>query len=223
MKICFIIVFIVLFLFYLFLFYLFYLEEVEGFEGNVWPKHIISEFLKFERTFYPKLDIDLNILMKQASVNEVKYLMKNYKWPWSKELQEEYKEAIRRHPVIKSIPEESLLEAQRVYNENAMKQLLFYNTKEGAFVLDGVSVGPEKVYKCSEKNNLEKIEFMGYDSIYGNVLTNISKVENDNIPREIPGFSFLSGSCNPCSNLDTGNMTCAYSVKNIRDSNNLIL
>jgi len=194
-------------------------NTVEGFTEQKWPDHIVAKFLKFERSFYPTIDINLKILMKQATVEEVNYLMKNHKWPWSKELEEEYKEAIRRHPVIKSIPEESLLEAQRVYNENAMKQLLFYNTKEGAFVLDGVSVGSEKVYKCSQKNNLEKIEFMGYDSIYGNVLTNIIKVENDDIPAEIPGFVFLGESCNPCST----NMKCAFSIKNIRNENSKIV
>lgn len=213
---------IILFIFIFILFFTFIFtfiftnyDSIESFtqeQENTWPRPIIDKFLEFERSFYPKLDIDLNILMKQASVNEVKYLMKHYKWPWSTETKDKYKEAIRRHPTIKSIPEESLLEAQKIYNENAINQLLFYNTKEGAFILDGVSVGPETVYKCSEKDELEKIEFNGYDCIYGNVLTTISKVQNENIPNEIPGFVFTGGkSCNPCSI----NSSCDFSVKNI--------
>lgn len=201
----------------------FWFREVDGFENNgpVWPQHIIKKFLEFERRVYPTLDIDLNILMKQASVDEVQYLMKNHKWPWSQGLQERYKEAISRSRSINSIPGESLLEAQKVFNENAMNQLLFYNTKEGAFVLDGASVGSDKVYKCSEDNDLEKIKFMGYDSIYGNVLTNISKVKDDDIPFEIPGFVFLNGACNPCSN--QGSMNCAFSVNKLGPGSNLIL
>ena len=195
-------------------------NQVEKFtdgSGSTWPKDVINRFLKFENTFYSALDINLNMLMSQASVWEVEYLMKNYKWPWSDELINEYNEAISRNKIIKSYPPgNNLIEAQKVYNENAMRQLLFWNTKEGAFVLDGVSVGGETVIRCAN-DSLEKIQFNGYDPINLNVLTNNSIIKTSDIEKEVPGFHFTKGQCNPCANLSSPG-SCRFSVNQLSEA-----
>lgn len=184
-----------------------------------WPKDVIDRFLKFENKFYPTLDINLNMLMSQTSVWEVEYLMKEHKWPWSDDLINEYNEAISRNKIIKSYPPgNDLIEAQKVYNENAMRQLLFWNTKEGAFVLDGVSVGSETVIRCAN-DSLKKIQFNGYDPVNLNVLTNNSIIKTEDIEKEVPGFHFLEGSeqCNPCANLSAPG-SCRFSVNQLSEA-----
>jgi hypothetical protein len=197
----------------------------EGFtNGSTWPQELVDRFLEFENTFYPMLDINLNMLMSQASVEEVEYLLREHKWPWSPELKLEYVKAMSRNKIVKSYPiGQNLEDAQKVYNENAMRQQLFWNTKEGAFVLDGVSVGGETVIKCASSGNgedaLEKIQFDGYDPINFNVLTKNSFIETGDIEREVPGFKFLEGSgqCNPCANLSSPG-SCRFSVSQVSEA-----
>ena len=206
-------------------------KKVEGFTDGVvawphsWPQELVDRFLKFENTFYPTLDINLNMLMSQASVEEVEYLLREHKWPWSVELKLEYVKAMSRNKIVKSYPVgQNLEDAQKVYNENAMRQQLFWNTKEGAFVLDGVSVGGETVIRCAKNEStgedaLEKIQFDGYDPIYFNVLTKNSFIETGDIEREVPGFKFLeeSGQCNPCANLSSAG-SCRFSVSRVSEA-----
>ena len=204
----------------------------EGFKSSTngpwphsWPQELVDRFLKFENTFYPTLDINLNMLMSQASVEEVEYLLREHKWPWSVELKLEYVKAMSRNKIVKSYPiGQNLEDAQKVYNENAMRQQLFWNTKEGAFVLDGVSVGGETVIRCAKNEStgsdaLEKIQFDGYDPIYFNVLTKNSFIETGDIEREVPGFKFIEGSrqCNPCANLSSAG-SCRFSVSQVSEA-----
>ena len=198
----------------------------EGFtNGPTWPQELVDRFLKFENTFYPKLDINLNMLMSQSSVEEVEYLLREHKWPWSVELKLEYVKAMSRNKIVKSYPiGQNLEDAQKVYNENAMRQQLFWNTKEGAFVLDGVSVGGETVIRCAKNEStgsdaLEKIQFDGYDPINFNVLTKNSFIDTGDIEREVPGFKFLeeSGQCNPCANLSSAG-SCRFSVSQVSEA-----
>ena len=198
----------------------------EGFTtGSTWPQELVDRFLEFENTFYPTLDINLNMLMSQASVEEVEYLLREHKWPWSVELKLEYVKAMSRNKIVKSYPiGQNLEDAQKVYNENAMRQQLFWNTKEGAFVLDGVSVGGETVIRCAKNEStgedaLEKIQFDGYDPIYFNVLTKNSFIETGDIEREVPGFKFMeeSGQCNPCANLSSAG-SCRFSVSQVSEA-----
>ena len=210
-------------------------KKVEGFTDGVvawphswphsWPQELVDRFLKFENTFYPTLDINLNMLMSQASVEEVEYLLREHKWPWSVELKLEYVKAMSRNKIVKSYPiGQNLEDAQKVYNENAMRQQLFWNTKEGAFVLDGVSVGGETVIRCAKNEStgsdaLEKIQFDGYDPINFNVLTKNSFIDTGDIEREVPGFKFLeeSGQCNPCANLSSAG-SCRFSVSQVSEA-----
>ena len=202
-------------------------KKKEGFTNgpwpHTWPQELVDRFLKFENTFYPTLDINLNMLMSQASVEEVEYLLREHKWPWSVELKLEYVKAMSRNKIVKSYPVgQNLEDAQKVYNENAMRQQLFWNTKEGAFVLDGVSVGGETVIRCAKNEStgddaLEKIQFDGYDPIYFNVLTKNSFIDTGDIEREVPGFKFIEKQCNPCANLSSAG-SCRFSVSQVSEA-----
>ena len=47
-----------------------------------------------------------------------------------------YLDAIAQNPMVRILPQESLDNMMKVYNENAMRQILSWNTKEGDFFAD---------------------------------------------------------------------------------------
>ena len=193
-----------------------------------WSPKLQAEFANFENTHNPNFQFDMNIIQKQATPKEVEYLIKNNKWPWSDSVKAMYKDAIMRNSVISMDPGVAMDVAQTIYNETAVKQMLSWNTKEGAFLLTGVTVGHTKglpdninnIVRCglSDSNGnggavMEKITNVGYDGINGSMIQNISQVSNADIPGLVPGFKFLKGECNPCVALDDpANYSCPFSL-----------
>ena len=117
--------------------------------------------------------------------------------------------------------------AQTIYNETAVKEMLSWNSKEGAFLLTGVTIGHTKglpdnvnnILRCGLPNGvdgnavMEKIVNVGYDGINGSMIQNISRVSNADIPGLVPGFKFLKSECNPCLALDDpANYSCPFSL-----------
>jgi hypothetical protein len=138
-----------------------------------------------------------------------------------------YKDAIMRNSTISMDPGVALDVAQTIYNETAVKEMLSWNTKEGAFLLTGVVVGHTKglpdnvnnIVRCGLSNSdggnaiMEKITNVGYDGINGSMIQNIAPVSDADIPNLVPGFKFLKGECNPCGALDDpANYSCPFSL-----------
>ncbi len=196
-----------------------------GSNSSVWSPTLVDEFLNFQKVLNPNVTYDMNIVQKQATPDEVSYLFKNNKWPWSDKLQSLYKEAISQNSFIHVDPEISMTDAQQIYNETAMKQLLSYNTKEGTFLLYGATVGHTKnlpdninnTITCSTNAKgdsvLEKIVYNGYDSIYGNLNTTVTEIDYKDLPNQINGFQFLGAPCNPCVALkNSPEYTCPFAL-----------
>ena len=192
---------------------------------NVWPSTLVNEFVKFQTVLNPDITYDMNIVQKQATPDEVSYLFKNNKWPWSDKLQSLYKEAIAQNSFLHVDPGISMIDAQQIYNETAMKEMLSYNTKEGTFLLYGATVGHNKNLPSNINNTimcstnakgdsiLEKIVYNGYDSIYGNLNTTVTEVDYNDLPNQINGFKFLGAPCNPCGALkSTPDYTCPFAL-----------
>jgi len=191
-----------------------------------WSPELKAEFANFENTHNPNFQFDMNIIQKQASPEEVEYLIKNNKWPWSDSVKAMYKDAIMRNSTISMDPGVALDVAQTIYNETAVKQMLSWNTKEGAFLLTGVTVGHTKglpdnlnnIVRCglSDSNGsavMEKITNVGYDGINGSMTKNYAPVPDSELPKLVPGFKFLKGECNPCVALDDpANYSCPFSL-----------
>ena len=197
----------------------------EGFTN--WSPQLITDFKKFEKTNNPNFQFDLNIIQKQASPEEVQYLLKNGKWPWSDEVKSLYRDAIMRNSSISMDPGVALDVAQTIYNETAIKQMLSWNTKEGAFLLTGVTIGHTKglpdninnIIRCGYNSSddgspvMEKIVNVGYNGINGSMIQNTSEVSDADIPNLVPGFKFLKEPCNPCVALnDPANYSCPFSL-----------
>ena len=146
---------------------------------------------------------DLDILQKQATAEEVEELMKNGKWPWSTNVQNMYKQAIAENNIIKTQPGASLENAQTVYNQAAIIELLSWNSKEGSFLLNGAIIGhtpdmPENInnlVRCGKNSStgdisMQKIQYTGYNGIYGNMNSTVTPVKNSDLPTAVNGFKF---------------------------------
>ena len=223
-------------------------NNIEGFgqgtEGDTiykpttWSQQMINDFLKFEKTFHPNFTFDINILQQQATPDEVEYLLENNKWPWSDDIIKMYKDAIAQSSFISTNLNSSLYDAQAIYNEAAIKELLSWNSKEGTFLLNGVNIGNSKnmpanvnnIIKCASSKSgvgtpgttgngttdpisMQKIVYTGYDSINGSLQSQVTDIKNSDLPSLITGFQFLKGECNPCTALQNPpNYSCPFSI-----------
>lgn len=193
---------------------------------SIWPQNIIADFVKFQKIHNPNLRFDLDIIQKQANVGEVQALLKNGKWPWSSSVQEMYKTAIQENNIINTEPGASLENAQTVYNQAAIMELLSWNSKEGSFLINGAVIGhtedmPDNInnlVRCgkdsaSGKLSMQKIEYTGYNGIYGNMNSRVTPVSNSDLPKVVNGFKFLGSDCNPCGALNyPADYSCKFSL-----------
>lgn len=138
----------------------------EGFESKT-QENINKDFLRIQNTINRDKVFDMNIINKQATKEEMEYFNENGKWPWSQEVIDLYKEAINRNPYIRTLPEISVEYARTIYNQNAILQLLTYQTKEGQFLLNGILV------KDPSGNKMEELP-----SGFGNFPYEVGLLEN---------------------------------------------
>jgi len=193
---------------------------------SIWPQNLIADFIKFQKIHNPNLRFDLDIIQKQANVSEVQALLRSGKWPWSSAVQEMYKQAIQENNVINTEPGASLENAQTVYNQTAIMELLSWNSKEGSFLINGAVIGHNKdmpaninnLVRCGKDNSsgdisMQKIEYTGYNGIYGNMNSKVTPVSNSDLPKLVNGFKFLGSDCNPCVALnDPADYSCHFSL-----------
>ena len=219
--------FILFILCYLFIYYSFFLKK-ENFTN--WSKNSVDKFLSFQSTVNPQSHFDMNIIQQQSTENEAKQLLSNGYWPWSKQTEYLYMDAVANEPIVRLTPGFSMQAAKQIYNENAIKQLLSMNTKEGQFLLNGGFTDDKKglsrhEIKCFSNvkgpSILKKIQINGYNLWNGYKNEQITTVANEDIPNEMPGFSFVDGPCNPCSALDL-DYSCPFQL-NVGGDNKMIL
>lgn len=217
-------------------------RSFEGFTQNTsikerWSQDLINRFLEFQKTVYDNnYQFDMEMIQKQATPQEAEYLLKHNKWPWSDELKYLYMEHVWKNPMIKINPGVSLEQAMKVYNQNVMKQLLAWNTKEGELILYGADLGLtpgmqsdiKNTIKCTynkDKNEflMQKTVYNGYNTWNGHKNMVQTYIQNDNIPKEIPGFKFVREPCNPCSPLNNsicGKERCPFML-NVKGDDNI--
>ena len=189
----------------------------------VWSDDLLKRFREYQNTtFNNSYQFNMEMLQQQASPQDAEYLVKNNRWFWSDETQQLYLDAVSKSTMIRILPEESLNRVMKIYNENAMRQLLSWNTKEGDFLLSGVTVESNK--KDDEQDdqdftlllNGEKNEdVIRCDGERGMIWKNNNKkINNADLPALIPGFQFGDkGVCNPCVALqDEPDYSCPFSL-----------
>ncbi|NBV76533.1 MAG: hypothetical protein EBR59_11405 [Methylococcaceae bacterium] len=164
----------------------------------------------------------MDVIQNQATEEEANTLIKTGFWPWSKQTQDMYVNSIVNGQVIKIAPDESLTESMKLYNENAIKLMLSWNTKEGQLLLMGADLGASNydplfasdknhnIIKCHAPTSattdpvsyMEKTTYLGTDYLSGIFKTKKEIVANADLPTVIPGFGFIKGTCNPCGPLN---------------------
>ena len=109
-------------------------------EGFTWDNKTTNDFLKVQDTINRNKIFVMEDIQKQASQKEAEYLIKNNKWPWSNETEQLYKASMLNNPFIQTYNKDSIIDAKRTYNENAILNILADQTKEGRFLTTGVEV-----------------------------------------------------------------------------------
>jgi hypothetical protein len=184
----------------------------EGFDNSdhvtYWPKDLIQRFKLYQSTVNKNdYQYDMYFLQRQASADEAETLLKTGYWPWADDIKDMYTIAVEQSPLIKIDPGLALDSAMKIYNEMAVKLLLGWNAKEGQFLIYGADAGrtgtmPVKnTIKCSNdihNSVLQKTVYSGYNLWNGYKNSTTVTIKDDDIPKEITGFSFVNGACNPC-------------------------
>jgi len=204
-----------------------YLSEKEGFQ---WSEEKTEDFLRIQKTINTDRIFDVEEIQNQASPKEVDYFIKHNMWPWSKDVMDLYESYVLKNVFIQNEPKDSINHARRIYNENAILQILSEQSKEGQFLLNGIEVNSNKnmmpngvgtfgyssglvtnmynpVYKCGENKKtgtpeMKRFQYIGDDKMLGQHTTKIQDVDVSNLEEMIPGFKFVNGPCDPCSALN---------------------
>jgi len=208
------------------------IEKFEKREG--WSDETINDFVIFQNTINPQIKFDLDILQTQASEEDAKYLLKNGKWSWNSEVQKLYMDLVSINPYIRNTPEDSLNTAMTIYNQSAILQALRMQTKEGRFLLSGITYGTPKsedtygydsglvskndtVIKCynnNGKNELTKIEYVGDSGgLTANHIFKKTKLDYNKLEYSVPGFKFINSPCEPCVALNNpADYSCPFNL-----------
>jgi hypothetical protein len=193
---------------------------------KIWPQYVIDDFIEYQKKYNPNIRFDLDIVQKQATAAEAKVLLKTGKWPWSSDIIRLYQDTIAHNNVINTEPEISSMNARAIYNQRAIVELLSWNSKEGSFLTGGSVIGhtdglPDNInniVRCGidKSNGSMSMQKIIYNKNGDKTITNIN---NSDIPKEVNGFKFLKGECNPCGPLsDPANYSCPFSL-NIGNGN----
>lgn len=197
-------------------------------EGFKWSVESTQKLLEVQKTINPNLVLDPKVIQTQVSQEELDYFLKNGNWYWDEKVKKLYLNAINQNVFIRSYPPDSLNQARKIYNQVAILEILAGQSKEGIFLQRGVVIHntsnkcdiisesdtkssgtygytsglisnterDNPIITCkSDNSGLEKNEFVSHQ--FNNIKTFI---KNEDVEKEIPGFKFINGECNPCSN-----------------------
>ena len=208
-------------------------------KATTWSQKTVQQFLMFQKIRNPNLIFDMKQIQQQATQQEADYLLTHGVWYWSEAIQQIYTDAIIRDSTRQINPLDVMNVDRTIYNENAIKQILAFNTPEGEFIINGVLVkGTGKgnvaessgfgsfginsglispsndIIRCNGTRGMQRITDDGYDGIFGLHLKKYTDIDFHELPKIIPGFSFLRNPCNPCVALNNPpDYSCPFQVR----------
>lgn len=203
-------------------------------EGFTWNKESENNFLLIQHSINPKINFDIDRIKQQATQEEVDYFNENNVWYWSQKTKDLYIEALKTNPYIRTLPDDGLNNAMRVYNENAILSILSHQTKEGKFLLNGILVPKTDnnylssgfgdfaynsnlqenksydIIKCNMNNeNDVLLERIKYDKDKKEIIP----VDYNELESIIPGFTFINSPCNPCAAINSNpDYSCPFKL-----------
>lgn len=186
---------------------------MEGF--TPWSKKTIDEFSAFQRSTHDDdYQYNLGVIQKQASPSEVDELIKTGKWPWNKKTKYDYMDEVNHSTIVEIDPSEAMMIAREIYNEKAMQDMLYWNTPEGNFLVNGAMVGkfgrdtPDTIVQCGNDGVPIKRQYTS-----ASIPNNPQTIEPGTLPDEVPGFQFNGPICNPCEKLSNPNAVCSFTFQ----------
>ena len=204
---------------------------------NNWTPELINRFRIYQATVNENNhQFNMEQIQRQATPEEAEELLKTGYWHWPDSLIALYLNKIGNNNIVKIDPGVSLNYDMKLYNQKAATELVSWNTKEGEFLLNGVDLGinsnmnykyfraslPHDTIKCTTFNDgttgMQKVEYTGINNWNGYTNKKISNLHNDELPNEIPGFSFVKNVCNPCVALNNpADYSCPFEI-NVEDN-----
>jgi hypothetical protein len=113
-------------------------------EGFTWNQGSTNKFLEIQKLINPQIVFNAPEIQKQATQEEVDYFNEHGKWPWTDKVKNLYTESLDNNPYVRTSPEDAINTISTIYNEKAILQMLSWQTKEGQFLLNGVSINSSK-------------------------------------------------------------------------------
>jgi len=213
----------------------------EGFISINWSPLTIKNFLNFEQTMNPNLIFDVDAIQQQASEDEVKTLIKTGKWPWSDETKKLYMDVVKTNTMIKTSPKAAMEQAQTIYNETIIREMISWSAPEGQFLLrgaysieqnqnqnqnnssgsfgidSGLITESNNLIRCgidsNNKVSLQETQNLGDDGITGAHIKKTTTLDYKKLPSLIPGFRFIGSPCDPCTAVENPpKYTCPFSL-----------
>jgi hypothetical protein len=120
--------------------YLFFLGNIFNKKESFLTPDSINNFLRLQTTLNRETNFDIEKLSQQVTQKELDTFIKTGSWPWSPKVIDLYTNPINKNVFIRNDPKESLRYAQKIYNQNAILEMLSWQTKEGQFLINGVSI-----------------------------------------------------------------------------------
>lgn len=167
-----------------------------------WSEDLRQRFLKYQNTMsHNDYTYNLEMLQQQVTTQEVEEYLKIGHWNWDKNLKKLYLDKVQSSTLVNIVPKVSLDYAMKMYTPDAVKQLLAWNYKEGEFLLYGAKDVNQNIVKCSADDQT----FLTSDGK--------NKINDEDIPNVVPGFSFINEPCNPCVAINNlSNTKCAFKL-----------
>jgi len=93
-------------------------------EGFTWTEESSNKFIELQNSINPRIVFDTKEIKKQASQEEVDYFLKNSKWPWSKQVDDLYKELLNKNTYVRLNPDDAINDAKTRYNQTIITKIL---------------------------------------------------------------------------------------------------
>ena len=93
-------------------------------EGFTWSEESGRKFIELQNSINPHVIFDTRQIQKQASQEELDYFLKNSMWPWSKDVEDLYKELLEKNTYVRLNSEDAINEARTKYNQTIIMKIL---------------------------------------------------------------------------------------------------
>ena len=93
-------------------------------EGFTWSEESDRKFIELQNSINPRIVFDTKEIQNQASQEEVDYFLQNSMWPWSKDVEDLYKELLEKNTYVRLNTEDAVSQAKTKYNQSIITQIL---------------------------------------------------------------------------------------------------